>query len=378
MNSRVMLGLTLLAATSQAVAEFPGSLLADPGSLIRRAQPEAFAGLAVIEPLAMDEMRGGFSIGGINLSFGATARTMIDGVILQTVFQVNEAGSHIVSQQFTTGIQDSVGAISAAGAPSVSLAIQDFLSRFSVPVSISAGSGSGGASTGAPTAQANGSGASANAGGGASASAQGSGSSSGSLGGSPVSVADLTASGVGSPSAPPTAAGTPPAATTQTATPTATPAITATQSGGAANGGNDISAPTVVSTPAANVTAATAAGQPPAASTQAVSTAPASSGTIVLVGPDSGTSVTQVTPADVDLSGVADYSGIVIKDAQGFTAALHQLTQEAVRSAVISNKSGQQIRNELNIDIKVQNLREAAADNLRSSIMDSVQRRIGQ
>jgi len=376
MNSRVMLGLTLLVVTSQAGAEFPGSLLADPGSLLRRAQPDAFAGLAVIEPLAMDDMRGGFSFsGGVNISFGATATTMIDGIRLQTVFQVNEAGSHIVSQQIMTGVQQAPEVASAAGMPSVSLAIQDFLSRYSVPVSISAGAGE------APS-QADGSAAVASAGGGASAAAQGSGSNSRP---NPV-LAATPVSGLGARPAPaPTSVA---AASTNNNNETggvapatvATPAIATTPA---------VATPAVVDVPAANVTAAVsspaAAGfsQPAAHGTQAaapveVGPAAAPSQTVVLVGPQSGTSVTQVAPADVDLSGVADVSGVVIKDAQGFTAALHQLTQEAVRSAVISNKSGQQIRNELNIDIKVQNLREAAADNLRSSIMDSVQRRIGQ
>ncbi|MCE8017269.1 hypothetical protein HOP62_14410 [Halomonas sp. MCCC 1A17488] len=62
------------------------------------------ADFAYLEPLAEEELRelrGGFQISGLDMSFGATLQTLVDNVRMDTVFVINGAGTEIVSQTIT-------------------------------------------------------------------------------------------------------------------------------------------------------------------------------------------------------------------------------------------------------------------------------------
>ena len=45
----------------------------------------------------MEELRGGFQIAGLDMSFGATLQTLVDNVRMNTVFVINGAGTEVVS-----------------------------------------------------------------------------------------------------------------------------------------------------------------------------------------------------------------------------------------------------------------------------------------
>lgn len=86
-----------------------------------------------------------------------------------------------------------------------------------------------------------------------------------------------------------------------------------------------------------------------------------------------GVAITEVTPSHINLSGLADFSGIAINDTHGFTAALHRITRNAIISSVISDSYGGSIDNRINIDIHVGNMSEIRAARQRDNIIRSIQ-----
>lgn len=90
------------------------------------------------------------------------------------------------------------------------------------------------------------------------------------------------------------------------------------------------------------------------------------------VGPGTGFSVTDMTPGGVDLSGLADFSGVTLSDAKGFTAALHNITRNAIVSGVVSNASGRDIQQRIDIDIRLNNVGALRAAKQRAAIVDSL------
>ncbi len=95
------------------------------------------------------------------------------------------------------------------------------------------------------------------------------------------------------------------------------------------------------------------------------------SGAASQVGPGTGLSVTDMTPAGVELAGLADFSGAIINDLKGFTAALHNITQNAIVSGVVSNASGQNIQQRIDIDVRLNNIGALQAAKQRAAIVDS-------
>lgn len=89
------------------------------------------------------------------------------------------------------------------------------------------------------------------------------------------------------------------------------------------------------------------------------------------VGPGTGLSVTDTTPGDVDLSGLADFSGLTLSDPKGFTAALHNITRNAIVSGVVSNASGRDIQQRIDIDVRLNNIGALKAAKQRAAIVDS-------
>lgn len=89
------------------------------------------------------------------------------------------------------------------------------------------------------------------------------------------------------------------------------------------------------------------------------------------VGPGTGLSVTDMTPGGVDLSGLADFSGVTLNDHKGFTAALHNITRNAIVSGVVSNASGRDIQQRIDIDVRLNNVGALRAAKQRAAIVDS-------
>jgi hypothetical protein len=68
-----------------------GTLL--PSASFAMGGQDAFAGLQTVDDRKLSHMRGGFSVAGINVAFGAVVTTMINGVaVLQTQFVATNAG----------------------------------------------------------------------------------------------------------------------------------------------------------------------------------------------------------------------------------------------------------------------------------------------
>ena len=210
----------------------------------------AFAQLELIDRAEMAELRGGLTIGGINMEFGATLRTLIDNVKLTTAYRISEAGIQVLSETLgNVSVEDVVqqGGNAAAGVTPIAR-----FGGISIPVSISR---------------------------------------------SPA-----------------------------TATAAAPPSTSA-------------------------------ASQPLSAGVDAT-----------LVGPSTGTKVTDLTPVGVSLSGVENYRGVVVNDAKGFTAALHDITRQAIISSLISTASDRKVNQRLELDVRLQNLGEVRAAAIRAAV----------
>ncbi|WP_192035724.1 hypothetical protein [Halomonas sp. YLGW01] len=82
--------------------------------------------------------------------------------------------------------------------------------------------------------------------------------------------------------------------------------------------------------------------------------------------------VTQIAPDSFNLSGLASFSGLAMSDAESFTAALYKITRNAIVSAVVSNGSGQDISQSINIDIKVNNIGDIRSARERASFIRSL------
>ena len=208
----------------------------------------AFAQLELIDRAEMAELRGGLTIGGINMEFGATLRTLIDNVKLTTAYRISEAGIQVLSETLgNVSVEDVVqqGGNAAAGVTPIAR-----FGGISIPVSISR---------------------------------------------SPATAA-----------APPSTS---------------------------------------------------AASQPLSAGVDAT-----------LVGPSTGTKVTDLTPVGVSLSGVENYRGVVVNDAKGFTAALHDITRQAIISSLISTASDRKVNQRLELDVRLQNLGEVRAAAIRAAV----------
>ncbi len=79
--------------------------------------PDAFAEFNTISEGELREMRGGMSIGGLDLSIGATIQTTINGASLQSVFKVTEAGLALESMT-ARGVSPGVTVLSGNGSGS--------------------------------------------------------------------------------------------------------------------------------------------------------------------------------------------------------------------------------------------------------------------
>lgn len=72
-------------------------------------------------------------------------------------------------------------------------------------------------------------------------------------------------------------------------------------------------------------------------------------------GRETDVSLQDVAPANVDLGGLAGDSGVAINDSNGFSAALHRITQDQILGVIVNTADGRSLRQELNVEVTVQN-----------------------
>ncbi len=58
----------------------------------------SFSYLQPLEEAELEELRGGFQLAGLDMSFGATLQTLVDNVRMDTVFVIHPTGAEMVSQ----------------------------------------------------------------------------------------------------------------------------------------------------------------------------------------------------------------------------------------------------------------------------------------
>ncbi|WP_136254731.1 hypothetical protein [Onishia niordana] len=85
-----------------------------------------------------------------------------------------------------------------------------------------------------------------------------------------------------------------------------------------------------------------------------------------------GTSVTKVAPKAFNLAGLSDFTGVAISDAGSFTAALHNITRKAIISAVVSNGSGQNISQSIDVSVSLKNVEALQSAKAQAAIMRSI------
>ncbi|WP_143025052.1 hypothetical protein [Franzmannia pantelleriensis] len=88
----------------------------------------------------------------------------------------------------------------------------------------------------------------------------------------------------------------------------------------------------------------------------------------------SGASLNDVAPGSLNLTGLKDYSGLAINDSKGFTAALHNITKQAIVSAVVSDASQRSVQQTIDININVRNMPALQAASQRQAILNSLSR----
>lgn len=65
----------------------------------------------VIDDNVLSEMRGGFSISGMELSFGVTMKSMMDNIRYETSVRLTKSGPQIISQQLSDTASSAVGGV---------------------------------------------------------------------------------------------------------------------------------------------------------------------------------------------------------------------------------------------------------------------------
>ncbi|ATJ84783.1 hypothetical protein ACFPTY_17290 [Halomonas beimenensis] len=100
---------------------------------------------------------------------------------------------------------------------------------------------------------------------------------------------------------------------------------------------------------------------------------PGAGGVVTLVGPGQAISASDIA-GNVDLSGLGDFSGVVVNyESGGMLAALHRVTRKAIISTLATDASGQSVDNRVDISMHIGNLGELRAARQRTMILNSLQ-----
>ncbi|SDI91294.1 hypothetical protein [Billgrantia gudaonensis] len=88
----------------------------------------------------------------------------------------------------------------------------------------------------------------------------------------------------------------------------------------------------------------------------------------------SSNNVANVSPVGISLPGMSNFSGMALNDAKGFTAVLHQITNQAIIGSVVSNASDRQISNQIDVDVSVNNMEALRSLSAHTRILNSLLR----
>lgn len=97
---------------------------------------------------------------------------------------------------------------------------------------------------------------------------------------------------------------------------------------------------------------------------------PVAAESVEVPGPDQDRTPAQLNLPGVDLAGMKNAAGVLIDDRRGAILALHEATRERITSMVVNQASGRDIRQEMNVNVTVQNFQQFR-DTLRSTILNS-------
>lgn len=84
-------------------------------------------------------------------------------------------------------------------------------------------------------------------------------------------------------------------------------------------------------------------------------------------GRETDVALQDVAPTNVDLGALAADNGVAINDSNGFSAALHRITQNQILGVIVNTADGRNLRQELNIEVTVQNF-----GSFQQSVRDAV------
>jgi len=98
-------------------------------------------------------------------------------------------------------------------------------------------------------------------------------------------------------------------------------------------------------------------------------TAPPGGGVTFNFGGDANTSLQDIAPANINLGALSDDKGVAINDSNGFSAALHRITQNQILGVIVNAADGRNLRQELDIEITVANF-GGFQQSIRSAIMN--------
>jgi len=97
-------------------------------------------------------------------------------------------------------------------------------------------------------------------------------------------------------------------------------------------------------------------------------------GNAVAIDPAQGGSINDVTPAGLSVPGLDPFSGVAVNDAKGFSAVLHNVTNQAMIGGVVSNATERSIGNKMNIDVTVNNVKALRNLGIQSRIVNALSR----
>ncbi|WP_163577965.1 hypothetical protein [Halomonas faecis] len=85
-------------------------------------------------------------------------------------------------------------------------------------------------------------------------------------------------------------------------------------------------------------------------------------------------SLVNVSPDGISLPGMSNFSGMALNDAKGFTAVLHQITNQAIIGSVVSNASDRSISNQIDVDIAINNMEALRSLSAHTRVINSLLR----
>ena len=97
------------------------------------------------------------------------------------------------------------------------------------------------------------------------------------------------------------------------------------------------------------------------------------------VGGESGNSIGDITSTreGIDLSGLGDAEGVVINNDDGFTAVLHQITQDRIVSFLVTDANNQDIDRRVDVNITIENFTEYQGSVRDALLGGSISRDVG-